>query len=442
MAKKYDLVIVGAGPAGLMAAKVAGENGLKVALLERKADISQIRRCDGGMITPINEYTYGQTCTFNPRGKRLNFPVLGFSVRYEGPYNLDCYGFEIWSPSGKRAVFGDRKEQKKDPAKRYKAVAIDKGQPLKCLVEDAEAAGAEFFPTTPVEGVEKKKGSVLVKTEEGEDFEGLFVIAADGVNSRIARMMGMNKERKFVATYRDYEWGFEGLDIPHVEGITFILHPEGTFSVINEAEKGHYHAGIMGYDTTQDLKAKLHKFCYEDPLYSQWFKGGKKVNTRSCVVNMLSPMPEPFRDNVIFAGDAAWIMEFSNIAAIMSGWKAANAVTVALVDGKINKEGVSSYLEFWTDVFYKDYGQVEFKPIDLQEFLDADDMDYLVGLVKKPLIPTLDFFKLFTTIGSFFGEAFPIIQEKNPELMAKMMAMADQLDEAAERARDTGYPNL
>jgi flavin-dependent dehydrogenase len=39
MGKKYDLVIVGAGPAGLMAAKVAGEYGLTVALLERKTNI-------------------------------------------------------------------------------------------------------------------------------------------------------------------------------------------------------------------------------------------------------------------------------------------------------------------------------------------------------------------------------------------------------------------
>jgi len=33
MAKIYDLVIVGAGPAGAIAARVAGENGLKTALL-------------------------------------------------------------------------------------------------------------------------------------------------------------------------------------------------------------------------------------------------------------------------------------------------------------------------------------------------------------------------------------------------------------------------
>ena len=33
MAKRYDIIVVGAGPAGLMAAKTAGEDGLKVALL-------------------------------------------------------------------------------------------------------------------------------------------------------------------------------------------------------------------------------------------------------------------------------------------------------------------------------------------------------------------------------------------------------------------------
>jgi len=36
MTKLYDLIVVGAGPAGLLAAKAAAENGLNVALLEKK----------------------------------------------------------------------------------------------------------------------------------------------------------------------------------------------------------------------------------------------------------------------------------------------------------------------------------------------------------------------------------------------------------------------
>ncbi|MBW1856165.1 MAG: NAD(P)/FAD-dependent oxidoreductase [Deltaproteobacteria bacterium] len=76
MAKKYDLVIVGGGPAGLMAAKVAGENGLKTALLERKTDATKIRRVDGGNLNPVNEYIFEQTVTFNSEAPVVSpFPM-------------------------------------------------------------------------------------------------------------------------------------------------------------------------------------------------------------------------------------------------------------------------------------------------------------------------------------------------------------------------------
>ncbi len=39
MARRYDIVVIGAGPAGFIAVKAAGENGLNVALMERKTDI-------------------------------------------------------------------------------------------------------------------------------------------------------------------------------------------------------------------------------------------------------------------------------------------------------------------------------------------------------------------------------------------------------------------
>ena len=40
----YDVTIVGAGPAGLMAAKRAAKHGLKVILIEKRKDIANVTR--------------------------------------------------------------------------------------------------------------------------------------------------------------------------------------------------------------------------------------------------------------------------------------------------------------------------------------------------------------------------------------------------------------
>jgi flavin-dependent dehydrogenase len=51
--KSYDLIVIGAGPAGLTAARTAGENGLNVALLERKTSIEKAERaCMEALLAP------------------------------------------------------------------------------------------------------------------------------------------------------------------------------------------------------------------------------------------------------------------------------------------------------------------------------------------------------------------------------------------------------
>jgi flavin-dependent dehydrogenase len=99
MAKVYDLIVVGAGPAGLMAAKTAGENGLTVALVEMKQSITDINRACTMMLLVLNEYIFGERITFNTRDGRFCFPVNGFSIRYDGPYK-NLYGWQFYSPGG------------------------------------------------------------------------------------------------------------------------------------------------------------------------------------------------------------------------------------------------------------------------------------------------------------------------------------------------------
>jgi flavin-dependent dehydrogenase len=350
------------------------------------------------------------------------------------------YGFRFCSPGGKTFTFGDHEKKKEDPVKDRRGVAIDKEVLLKGLLEDVEAVGVDIFPGTNVTGIEKKEGSVVV-TGNGEPFEGTFVIAADGVNSRIANLMGMNKERKYIGNLVDRVWHLEGIQIPEVAGITFIFNTYGFFFVTTICHKNQYHLGVSTYNARDDLEPKLNKIMYEDKVYSPWFKGAKKTGETSCVVNLFSPIKEPFRDNVLFVGDSAWLLELTNPWAIMCGWKASNAVTLALLDGKINKEGISSYLEWWVKTFYEPYGSEEFKPIHLEDFLSADDLDYLVGLIKKPFDATMNFFKMLHTIGNTYAELFPVIQEERPDVMDKLMVIVNQMDEIEEKARKAGFPN-
>ena len=49
MALDYDVVVVGAGPAGSITAKLAVQNGAKVLILEKRAEVGSPIRCGEGL---------------------------------------------------------------------------------------------------------------------------------------------------------------------------------------------------------------------------------------------------------------------------------------------------------------------------------------------------------------------------------------------------------
>ena len=422
MTELYDLIIVGAGPGGAMAAKVAGENGLKAAVIERKTDLSAIHRiCT--MIINVDEENFSEYITYNYRDKRFVFPHNGFTIPYDGPMRK-IYGFHIISPCGHRFRLGDPAKGKvgEEPTV---GLMIDKGYLNKLLVDEASANGVEVFANTNINNVRKEAECVVVTDHRGNEYRGKFVIAADGVNSRIARILGFNKERVFLGTYKDMARTYEGVEIPDSEVLMFCMGWQVSISIAPELEEGLFHLSAASYNVYQDLDAELDRFLSSEP-FASWFKNAKEVHHRtSCVSNIASPIQVPFKDNVLLVGDSGWMQETSITGAILPGWSAANAVTEALIRNQISKEGVTPYLEWWDKYLYQPHGKrlASSGGADIKDHLLPEDINYLVGLVPESLPGTMNFFVIMKSIGRAFAGLLPQIQEERPDIMQRLMSM-------------------
>ena len=444
MAKVYDLVVVGAGPAGLMAAKTAGENGLNVVLLERKSHITDINRACTMMVLVLNEYIFGERITFNTRDGRICFPVNGFSIRYDGPYK-NLYGWQFYSPGGKCIPFGNYHEREAKGDEGRVSVVHDKSSLLKCLLEDCEKHGVEVFPGTNVVDIEKEENKVSIRSAEGRSFWGRFVIGADGTNSIIAKKLKFNNKRTFYNTLIGFGWDLLGSEMEEPLSLkTWVGEEKPTIFLfsIPRAYSDEFAVIGGGFDPHVDFESQVDRFLYQG-RFSSWFRKTEKVRKLGFCENVYSPIREPYRDNTILVGDAAWCQEIEITGAILCGWNAANAVTVALADNKISREGIESYIEWWKRAVadrhdFRDY----LRPFTMPAVLSDKDIDFLFGSIKGPLKSTLHAFTGGEILTTEIQKLVPMIQEKRPRLMEKIVQFGTTpLEKLLEEGMRTGYPN-
>jgi len=139
MAKKFDLIVVGGGTSGLEAAKTAAENGLTVALLERKTDPGKIQRSCAQMFLMNMDSFYNERMYFSRETKKWVFPVNNFTVNYPGTYR-EFYGCHFIAPNAEdRIEIGDYEANATGAG--IPAVVFDKGVLLGGLYAEGKKAG-------------------------------------------------------------------------------------------------------------------------------------------------------------------------------------------------------------------------------------------------------------------------------------------------------------
>jgi len=442
MSSKYDLVIIGAGPAGLMAALTAGKQGLRIALVDRKKDITQIRRSCAGAFN-VNAPVFGSTATFDEDAKKINFKDLGITINYDGPYQ-HIFGFHIYSPCGTRLEFGNIAELRKDPKKNRRGVAISKQVLLRTLLSETKNYNISLFPNTNVCSIKTDGTTVTVGCDgDSEELKADFCIAADGINSRSTRLLGMNKDRSFFGTMSDASLEIKGTVCPDPDGFIFAITPRGVFSMMPYAEKDCYHISASTQQRNVEPLELLDYFINHDPTFSPWFEGSTIVGHKTaCVVNLMSPMEDPLKDNILFIGDACWRREISNVGALTTGLQAGKCIADAVKKEKIRTEALQSYVEWYHENFYNPHGKRPQGGRDFMQYLSPEDIDYLAGLPTVTFPQTIDFLKVVDCIGKTYAELFPKIYDERPDVMDKLIKIRENQEEDMKQNIRQGFRNV
>jgi flavin-dependent dehydrogenase len=272
-------------------------------------------------------------------------------------------------------------------------------------------------------------------------YESTFVIAADGLNSKAAQRLGFNKEREFRGTLRCMFRYVTDAEPPASDALIHIMGGKEGPALLGMCcthREGEYWIAVDDFSYEVDLQAGFESI-RRRPAFAPWFRKMKLISTAACVGNLYSPIAEPFRDNVLLAGDAAFSPQISINGGIICGWKAANAVVLALLEGRRDRESVGSYLSWWKKdiVDRHSLGGGNF-----MESLDDSEADYLFSLFKSTLPATLDPFTAGKYIQEEMAAIMPVLRSERPAIIQKLQAFqAQTADELYAERRKFGCPN-
>jgi len=185
--EKYDVAIVGGGTAGLAALKQLSNLGKQAILLEAGSKIGSKNLSGGilyskkpkkGQVTNV-EQVYENFLDDAPVERKITKYIL-HSTSKDKVYSMDLTAAHDY-----QANFG------------Y-SVLLNKLNSwfAKQAEESAEKLGGGIIPGVHVRSLSwnEQTGTIIIQTDELDEFEVKAVIAADGVNSEIAEMVGARKK--------------------------------------------------------------------------------------------------------------------------------------------------------------------------------------------------------------------------------------------------------
>lgn len=316
-----DIIVIGASPAGVMAARNASAKGCKVILLDKK-------EAAGVPTHPANTFFKGM---FDRTGEEADPSYVIKNLK----------GAYIIAPSGRKVLFEGE------------AYFLNRKKFDEFYIRQAEAAGADVRFGIEVLNVLRSEGGFMLSTSRGK-MKCRLVIVSDGINSRAGALLGMKPIRypEDIAWSLEAEIEAEGIGEPEYFEYYVGNHAPGwksTYSPCggNRATLGMY-ARRQGTDVSDFFDSWLERF--------KKLKGldEVKIISRSTGGDPIVAIPgEIVADGVMITGGSA---AQSGIGYGMhAGQMCGDVAAEAIAKGDTSKRFLSEYRRRWNEAYRTEY---------------------------------------------------------------------------------------
>ncbi|MDR0303549.1 MAG: NAD(P)/FAD-dependent oxidoreductase [Chitinispirillales bacterium] len=322
--KRFDVVIVGAGPAGAICAEICAKSGLNTALIERKEFPSMPVRC----------------------GEGVGFKGMSVSTGIKPEWVLSQID---------KVRFVSANDTHIEVKNIGESFCVDRTKMDRELVENAQRAGAKYFNNTYISNVEILQKSNLqfeykCVTQDGDVFISCVLAAADGIESLIRRKTWW---RNGFAPEDIESCVFAKVEHDLIEKNTIEFYTGSKIAVggylwvfgrgKNCANVG---LGVLGKYSNAGLAKKLF-YDFVDKKFPN-----AKITDLHCggvpVGKYLSPLS---KNGVVLAGDTAGQVNALNgggIAyALFAGKTAGKTIVDSLKNGIVNYKKMNDYEKNW-----------------------------------------------------------------------------------------------
>ncbi|MBI5670567.1 MAG: NAD(P)/FAD-dependent oxidoreductase [Chloroflexi bacterium] len=380
MKTAYDLIVVGAGPAGSAAAMRAAATGLSVLLVEKRQEIGVPVRC--GEATDIET-----TERFMPLDARwVVHPVESYAI-----YNAvgDC----VVVPPSSPTIIVDRK-------------VFDAA-----LAQQAAQAGADVrVGTTAVSllreggnGSGAVTGARLKYMGQVYDVRARLVIAADGVESQVARWAGL----KTIPPLADYYVGFQ-LMLTGLAGRLNPAHCEYHIGVDSIAPGGYVWVFPKGEDTANvgiviaaNQARSTSARTWLEQFVERRFPGAGRLSMVAGGIPVTGALKNMVTDGLMIVGDAAHQADpltAGGISLGMLGAEMAVQVAVAALErGDVSARALRPYESRWQERFGRQHAALYAVRKILTRMSEAD-FNKLVALGARLPLDTMSHAELITQL--------------------------------------------